>query len=163
MKTNRMGILAVAGVLVLAAGCSQTPAPPPPDNRAADEQAVKDMEAAWAKAGEAKDADAFTGFYADDAVVMVSGAPPMSGKENIRGGLKALFADPNYALTFQPTKVTASKGGDMVYSVGTYRETVTNPKTKKPETGTGSYMTVYRKQPDGSWKAVADMLTVDKT
>jgi uncharacterized protein (TIGR02246 family) len=156
-------IAILAGVLALAAGCSQAPAPMPPDNRAADEQAVKDMETAWAKAGQAKDADAFTGFYADDAMVMVSGAPVMSGKENIHTALKAMFADPNYALSFQATKVSASKGGDLVYSYGTYRETVTNPKTKKAETGTGNYMTVYRKQADGSWKAVADMLTTDKT
>ncbi len=162
MNANRIGILAMAGVLALA-GCSHAPAPPPVDNRAADEQAVKDMEAAWSKAGEAKDADAFAGFYAEDAVVLVDGAPPMSGKENIRSGLKAVFSDPNYALSFQSTKVSASKGGDMVYSIGTYRETVTNPKTKKPETGGGKYLTVYRKQADGSWKAVADMLTVDKT
>jgi uncharacterized protein (TIGR02246 family) len=156
-------IAILAGVLALAAGCSQAPAPLPPDNRAADEQAVKDMEAAWAKAGEAKDADAFASFYAADAVVIVSGAPPMSGKENIHTALKTMFSDPNYTLSFQSTKVSASKGGDMVYSYGTYRETVTNPKTKKVQNGAGKYLTVYRKQADGSWKAVADMLTTDNT
>jgi ketosteroid isomerase-like protein len=49
--------------------------------------------------------------------------------------------------------------GDLAYSRGTYTMTMTDPKTKKPVTDHGSYVTDYRKQPDGSWKAVADIVT----
>ena len=38
---------------------------------------------------------------------------------------------------------------------------MTNPKTKKPVTDKGKYVTVYKKQADGSWKAVADILNSD--
>jgi ketosteroid isomerase-like protein len=41
--------------------------------------------------------------------------------------------------------------------------TVTNPKTKKPMTDKGKYLTVYTKQADGSWKAVADTLNSDSS
>ena len=37
--------------------------------------------------------------------------------------------------------------------------TVTDPQSKKPVEGDGSYLTVYRKQSDGSWKAVEDFMT----
>ena len=37
--------------------------------------------------------------------------------------------------------------------------TVTDGATKKPVTLTGSYVTIYKKQPDGSWKAVEDIAT----
>ena len=32
------------------------------------------------------------------------------------------------------------------------------PKTKQPKTDTGSYLTVWKKQADGSWKAVEDFV-----
>jgi hypothetical protein len=37
--------------------------------------------------------------------------------------------------------------------------TVTDPKTKKAITDKGTYVTGYRKQTDGSWKAVSDINT----
>jgi ketosteroid isomerase-like protein len=39
--------------------------------------------------------------------------------------------------------------------------TTTDPKTKKPVTDKGKYAEVYKKQADGSWKAVADMDSSD--
>jgi len=35
--------------------------------------------------------------------------------------------------------------------------TLTDAKRKKPVTDKGSYVTGYRKQADGSWKAVSDI------
>jgi hypothetical protein len=37
--------------------------------------------------------------------------------------------------------------------------TVTDPQTKQIINDHGSYVTTYRKQPDGTWKAVADIAT----
>jgi len=34
--------------------------------------------------------------------------------------------------------------------------TFTNPQTKQAENAAGTYLTVFRKQADGSWKAVED-------
>jgi len=72
-----------------------------------------------------------------------------------------IFADPNFSMSFQNTRAVASKGGDLVYTMGTYAMTVTDPKTKKPVTDKGKYLTVYQKQADGSWKAVADTYNSD--
>ena len=57
MLRNTLLILCVA-LAVLAVGCANTPtpAPAPPDTRAADVQAVKDLEAAWVKDANSKDA-----------------------------------------------------------------------------------------------------------
>jgi ketosteroid isomerase-like protein len=72
-----------------------------------------------------------------------------------------MMSDPNFALSFQGTQADASKGGDMVYTVGTYSLTASDPKNKKPVTDKGKYMTVYKKQADGTWKAVADSINSD--
>ena len=37
--------------------------------------------------------------------------------------------------------------------------TYTDPGTGKAASGTGSYLTVWKKQADGSWKAVEDFVT----
>jgi uncharacterized protein (TIGR02246 family) len=146
----------------LTVGCANnTPAPPPADTRAADVQAVKDVEAAWVKDTAAKDADKWASYFAEDGSGLYPGSATLNGKAAIKAAMTPMFADPNFSLTFQSTRAMASKSGDMVYSQGTYTMTMTNPKTKKPMTDTGKYLTVYTKQADGSWKAVADTFNSD--
>jgi hypothetical protein len=47
----------------------------------------------------------------------------------------------------------------MGFTQGSYTMTMTDPSSKKVITDHGSYVTTYAKQPDGSWKAVADIAT----
>ncbi|MGB7590401.1 MAG: nuclear transport factor 2 family protein [Terriglobia bacterium] len=156
-NTSLIVCLAVAA---LTAGCSNAP-PPPPDTRPADLQAVKDVEAAWVKDMATKDADKWASYFAEDGCGLYPGAGILCGKAAIKAADAPYLADPNFSWTSQSTRAMASKGGDMVYSQGTYTMTMTNPKTKKPMTGKGKYVTVYTKQADGSWKAVADTYNSD--
>jgi len=155
-------LLLLSALLLLTAACSDQPAPPAAaDTRDADVKAVHDVEAAWSKDAALKDADKWASYYTDDAALLLPNEPIVNGKEAIKASLKPLMADPNFALSFQGTRAEASKGGDMVWSVGTYAMTVSDPKTKKPVTDKGKYLTVFKKQADGSWKAIADMINSD--
>ena len=160
MLRNTSLIVCLA-LIALSAGCSNPPPAPPPDTRAADLQAVKDVEAAWAKDAAAKDADKWASYFAEDGSGLYPGAGILNGKAAIKAAMAPYFADPNFSLNFQSTRAMASKGGDMVYTQGTYTLTMTNPKTKKPMTDKGKYLTIYTKQADGSWKAVADTYNSD--
>jgi ketosteroid isomerase-like protein len=60
-------------------------------------------------------------------------------------------------LKFQASKVDVASSGDLGYTQGSYTLGLTDPKTKKVVNDHGSYVTTYRKQADGSWKAVADI------
>lgn len=153
-------ILLVASVLVFVA-CSTTPPPPPPDTRAADVEAVKAVEEAWVKETVAKDADKFVSYFTDDAVALYPGVATLNGKAAIKAAMVSMFGDPNFSITFQDKRFVASKGGDMVYSLGTYTATFSNPKTKKPSTDKGKYLTIYMKQADGTWKVVVDTYNSD--
>ena len=104
-----IGCLALAALI---AGCSTAPPPPPPDTRAADVQAVKDVEAAWLKDMATKDADKFASYFADDASGLYPGAATLNGKAAIRTAIAPYFADPNFAFNFQSTRAVAAKGGD---------------------------------------------------
>ena len=149
----------VVGLLALMAGCAPAPAPAPPDTRAADEKAIRDGEAAWVSDWAAKDPEKIMSHYADDAALMVPEMALLKGKDAIRAALKEMLADPNLSLVFAATSAEVSKGGDLAYTQGAYTMIQTDRKTKKPVTEKGTYITVYKKQADGSWKAVQDMAT----
>ena len=68
------------------------------------------------------------------------------------------MATPGFALTFDPTKIEVSRGGDLAYEFGEYQLT-TNDKQGKPQTVRGKYVVVRGKQPDGAWKALVDAPT----
>jgi len=145
------------GLLLSLAACSQAPPPAPPDMRAADEKAIHDDEVAWNQDWAAKDIEKIVSHYADDATLMIPDFPLMKGKDAMRAALKEMVADKNLALSFSSSTLEASKGGDVAYMQGTYSLTETDPKTKKAVTEKGKYVTVYKKQADGSWKAVEDI------
>lgn len=148
---------AAASALALLTACAPAPAP---DTRDADTRAVRDLEAAWSKDAATKNADTFAKYYADDAVLLMPNAPILKGKQAIADAMKGAMSDPNFALDFTGTSADAAKSGDMVYTVGTYNMTMSDPQ-HKPMTDKGKYMTVFKKQADGSWKAVADMINSD--
>ena len=148
------------GMSLVIAGCSETP-PPAPDTRAADEKAIRDGETAWNADFTAKDSDKLVNHYADDATLMVPNEPLAKGKDSIRAALKGFLGDKNFALSFAPATVEVAKSGDIAYSQGTYSLTMSNPKTGKPFNETGKYVTVYKKEAGGFWKAVDDINTPD--
>jgi uncharacterized protein (TIGR02246 family) len=149
----------LCGTAVIAlsmAACNQTP-PPAPDTHDADVKAITDTEVQANQAWAAKDLEKAMAFYADDAVLMTPGSEAVNGKDAVRASMKDMMADPALSLTFQSSKVDVAKSGDLGYTVGTYKLTVTDPITHKPINDHGNYVTTFRKQADGSWKAVADI------
>ena len=73
---------------------------------------------------------------------------------------RSLMNTPGFALTFQSTKVEVARAGDLGYSIGAYELTLNDAKGK-PVKDRGKYATVWKKQADGSWKAVVDMFSSD--
>ena len=134
---------------------------PAPDTHDADVSALKDTEAAWVKDAATKDVDKWVAHYTDDASVLLPNAPILTGKEAIRGALKPMMSDPNFALSFGATKVDVAKNGDLGYTQGPYSMTISNPQTKAPVTEKGKYLTVYKKQADGTWRSVEDTFMSD--
>jgi len=155
MKLKRHSpIVVTLGILILA-GCSQSPAP---DNREADARALRDGElAAFVKDWGGKDADRVAAHFADDGNLMVPNAPVMTGKDAIGRGMKDAFSDPKWSLALQPVQVEVSRGGDLGYARGTYVLTATDPTSNKTATEKGRFLTIFRKQADGSWKATQDI------
>jgi uncharacterized protein (TIGR02246 family) len=154
-KMKRFSLSIGAAVLAcLMAACNQ-----PADGHDADVQTIKDNEAQWNQDWQAKAVDKIAAHYADDAVLMAPGTPATSGKDAIAGALKQMLYDPAASLKFHASKVEVAKSGDLAYTQGSYTMSMTNPQTKETMNDHGSYVTVYRKEADGTWKAVSDIAT----
>ena len=123
------------------------------------EQSIRAQEAQWVKDYAAKDMNALAGHYADNAELGDAGSSVVSDDVSRRKELQALITDPNLKLTFAADRVDVASSGDLAYSRGHYAITTTDAKTNKPVDSQGSYLTVYKKQADGSWKAVEDFIT----
>jgi len=148
--------IALAGVL-LAPACQQQQ---PPDTRAADEQALRDIEAEWSKAGAAKDIEKIMSFYADDAKNYRANAPIESGKDAIRAGQIKESAQKDYAMSGELSGVIVSSGGDLGITYGTSQTSWTDA-AGKPALDKSKWITIYRKQPDGKFKCIMNIFNSD--
>jgi uncharacterized protein (TIGR02246 family) len=157
LQMKQLATLCAAATIALTlTACNQAV-----DTHDADVAALKSNELQWNQDFASKDADKLAAHYADDAILIVPGMPSTSGKDAIHTALKQMTSDPALSLKFQASKIDVSKSGDLAYTQGSYTLTVTDPQTKQIINDHGSYVTTYRKQPDGTWKAVADIASSD--
>jgi uncharacterized protein (TIGR02246 family) len=143
--------------LLLVSACGQQA---PPDTRATDETAIRATDAQWSKTAATKDLDATVAYYTDDATVLPPNTPVATGKQAIRDVWTPLVA-PGVDTAWQVTKVEVSHSGDLGYVVGVYQITMKDPQGN-PATEHGKLVEVWKKQPDGKWKCVADIFNSDQ-
>jgi ketosteroid isomerase-like protein len=116
--------------------------------RAADIKSLVEAERAFARLSEVQGIrEAFLANLADDAIVFRP--RPVPGKK--------LYAErdkiPGW-LTWSPEFAAISRAGDLGYTSGPYE--LRDQKKSDPVSSSGHYITLWRVQPDGSWKAVFD-------
>ena len=75
----------------------------------------------------------------------------------------AAISQPGFSLSFASDHVDVAASGDLATSHGVYKQTLTDAKTGAQMIETGSYVTVYKPQPDRTWKAVWDINTPNST
>jgi len=127
----------------------------------AEVQNLRDADAAWALAWASKDLDKAVAGYADDATVLDPNLAAITGRVNFRANLKPFFADKNFAIHWDAVKVDVAQSGDIGYTQGTLTYTITDPSTGQPFTDRAKYLTVWKKQSDGSWRVVEDTYNSD--
>ena len=120
-----------------------------------DEAALLRAEADFEHARAEKGADGWLSCFAEDATDLAPGAAITGGKVAMEQRLKAHW-NPNLELKWQPAKVHVAKSRDLGYTLGEW-QLFDKSKPGSPVVGTGKYLTVWQKQKDKSWKAVADI------
>lgn len=95
---------------------------------------------------------AFVAYFAEDGVELDNGGGIVT-KEDMR---KEPAWPDGTLLTWTPVKADMAASGDLGYTYGTYVFKSKN-KEGKIVSSYGKYMSVWKKQKDGSWKVVVDM------
>jgi ketosteroid isomerase-like protein len=96
---------------------------------------------------------AFAKWFADDGIELANGKAPVIGHAAIAAS--ANWAPDQYQLTWTPEGGRMSPAGDMGFTWGHY-EGHAKDRDGSPILNSGRYMTVWKKQPDGSWKVELD-------
>lgn len=109
----------------------------------------------FAKTGAAKNIDIFMSFVAED-VRYYSAGVMRTGKLPFREGWAKGFSDPNWSITWAPLYAEASQSADLGYTTGSF-EIHDRSADGTPVVRKGSYVTIWRKQPDGTWKVALDI------
>ena len=146
--------------LLLAVGCQQA-RQVDPSSHEADIKALRDVEIAEEQAWNSKDLEKILSFFADDVILLYPNTPPIVGKDAMREYEKQFFDDPSFTMQAQIISLDVAQSGDLGYTQGTETVTTTNPKTGKAVTDRYKWLTVRKKQADGSWKIVQDAVSSD--
>jgi uncharacterized protein (TIGR02246 family) len=137
-----VGLMAAALLAPLRGGMVGMAAP-------AQDPAIRQVADAYTAAMLAGDAAAAAAVYADDAVEMPPGVPPIQGKAAIEQYFRGMFGGCRFtAFTLSHTELRAS--GDVAFAAGTSRATVT-PNGGPAVTEAGKYVVVL-KRTGGAWK-----------
>lgn len=96
---------------------------------------------------------AFAAYAASDVRMFPDGGEPYSGRD----ALIARFAawPEGAALSWTPVEAMAASGGDFGFTWG--RFIFTAPGAAGAVAEHGKYVSIWRREPDGSWKFVADI------
>ena len=125
-------------------------------DRQTDTDAINRLAEEMLSAFEAKDFSKVNTYYAPGAVIATPGRPAAKDARALTKAIKDDIADPNLKITVSNEKTEVSGSGDMGYRRGSFKITTTNPQTKQAEQSEGTYLAVFRKQADGSWKIAED-------
>jgi len=123
-------------------------------------QAIKAADTALQRAVADKDLEGIVSFYAEDAVLLPTAEPIVVGKSAIRKEWQHILSIPDFQNQSALTKIDVSSSGDMAYSMGTYLATMLG-EDGKPVTEPGKWLSVWKRQADGSWRISADTYNTD--
>ena len=119
-----------------------------------DEQVIRDVVAQWHKATAAGNVETVIQLMSEDAVFLVAGQPPMRGRSVFEKGLRSVLASHRVESTGDVLEVAVS--GDLAYCWTALEVTVVPLSGGAPVVRSGSALSIFRKQDDGSWVLVRD-------
>jgi uncharacterized protein (TIGR02246 family) len=113
-----------------------------------DEQAIRDLIANWARASVAGDLPQILSLMSEDVVFLTPGNPPMRGREGFAAAFQTLA---NVHLEAASDIQEIQVSGDMAYACTSLSVSITPKNGGSPTRRSGYTLTIFRKQPDGSW------------
>lgn len=144
-RAPRRSISWLAWVL-LWVGCVAAPADP---------EQLMEADRAFSLAVSEGGSTAWAEWFTEDGAIVREGIGEIRGRDAVREA--AAFLDvPGVSLTWEPERADISEGGDLGWTTGRYASLAPSD-SGPPIRGTGVYVSIWRLQPDGSWRVVMDL------
>ncbi|MGZ4059510.1 MAG: YybH family protein, partial [Bacteroidia bacterium] len=99
---------------------------------------------------------AFMAYAADDVIKMRPQEYPIMNKQDLKKMFDEHKSDGNLKFKWEPVKGDISASGDLGYTFGNWQIYIKGGPTSKDTTIYGNYISIWKKQADGSWKYVLD-------
>ncbi len=119
-----------------------------------DEQSIRDVIARWHRASAGGDVDCVLSLMTEDVVFLVAGHPPMRGRAAFEKGLREVIKTHDLTSTGDVQEVRVS--GDLAYAWSVLEVGMTPKAGGETSTRSGNVLSVFARQPDGSWQLMRD-------
>src|SRR5215469_984370 len=119
---------------------------------------VQSADAAWERAYTAKNLERTVEFCDQNVSFLWPNMPIVTRRAEVRDAIAKDFATED--LTWHSTEVGAARSGDLAYTAGTYQSKLRG-RAGKGSIDKGKYLTVWKRQADGSWKVLLDTFNSD--
>jgi ketosteroid isomerase-like protein len=137
-------------IVITLYSCREAKKPQPFEN-VESKQKMMDTDRAFAKMSKEQGMKkAFIKFIDDDGVLLRPDQYPLMGADAI--DFLTSINDTTFSFVWEPQKGAVAKSGDLGYTYGVYQLTPTNVDT----TIYGTYVNIWKKQGDSTWKLVLE-------
>jgi uncharacterized protein (TIGR02246 family) len=118
-------------------------------------RAIDKGNAQWIEAWEKGDPEMLAAIFTEDGVMLSQGGRVFKGRQQILERQKAAMQSVTRPVKVSVVTVKIWLDGDAAYETGKYKYEYT--EKGKPTTEEGRYVTIWKRQSDGSWKLSMDM------
>jgi len=118
-------------------------------------KAIDNGNAQWIEAWDKGDASLIASLFASDGVLLSRNGKFFKGPEQIFQRQKTVMESAGKGVKATVTTVDLWLDGDTAYETGTYSYKYL--EAGKPVNEEGRYVTIWKRQSDGSWKIASDM------
>jgi uncharacterized protein (TIGR02246 family) len=123
-------------------------------------RAIDKGNAQWIEAWEKGNPEMVAAIFTDDAVMLSQGGRVFKGRQQILERQKAAMQSVTRPVKVSVITVKIWLDGDTAYETGKYKYEYT--EKGKPIKEEGRYVTMWKRQSDGSWKLSMDMAVPEK-
>jgi ketosteroid isomerase-like protein len=124
------------------------------NNKIEQEELIK-ADRAWSLAAKTNDMEKLWSFWENDAIILMSADMTIKGIDQIKRFTTQARTDPNFEISWEVQGAEVSEKADIGYTFGIGKVQRTSGTGETIST-TKPYLTVWKKQSDGTWKCIIE-------
>ena len=157
---NRLTLVIIVALIASSAFAraeeeGKSPSPTPSAALAQARQAIDKGNAQWIEAWDKADASLLSRLFAEDGILLGRNGKIFKGPQQIFERQKPVMEGAGKGVKVTVTTVDLWLDGETAYETGKY--SYNYQEKGKPVTEEGRYVTIWKRQSDGSWKIIVDM------